>query len=494
MSVHWPIIRTLARNARRTLITDDRGSYTGREILVASMHVAGEIERCSSSATVGLLLPTSATFPIAALASWMLGRTVVPLNYLLKPEELAYVIDHCQTDCIVTVNPILEHVDALPEAVHLLKMDEINFRSMPELRWPAMAGDEDLAMLIYTSGTTGRPKGVMLTHGNLSANIRQGVNGMDVTKNDVFLGVLPQFHAFGVTQLTLTPLTVGARVLYTARFRASTILKLAREHGATAFVGIPSMYNALIAAKQGTPEDLASMRLMVSGAEPLPDATLTRFREKFNVTICEGYGMTEMSPATNLALPGQYKVHSVGKPLVGVIQRVVDPATEQELPVCAEGELRMKGPNLMAGYFRQPEATSEAIDNQGFLKTGDMAKIDEEGFLYITGRIKEMIIVGGENVFPREVEEVLNKHEAVNASGVIGVQDPLRGEVIVAFVELLEDQSVTGDELRTWCRQFLAGYKAPREVHIIKALPRNPIGKIIRRDLKALLPKPERVS
>ena len=494
MSVHWPIIRTLVRNATRTLIFDDQGSYQGKDILIAAMHVASEIERCSASSTVGLLLPTSATFPIAAIASWMLGRTVVPLNYLLKPEELAYVIDHCQTDCIVTVNPILEHIDIKPAGVHLIKMDELNYRTIPDLRWPAMAGDDALAMLIYTSGTTGRPKGVMLTHGNLSANIRQGVGGMDVTKNDVFLGVLPQFHAFGVTQLTLTPLTVGAKVLYTARFRASTILKLAREHGATAFVGIPSMYNALIAAKQGKPEDLATMRLMVSGAEPLPDATLTRFRDKFNITICEGYGMTEMSPATNLAMPDTNKLHSVGRPLAGVEQRIVDPATEQELSVCSEGELRMKGPNLMAGYFRNPEATRAALDSLGYLKTGDMAKIDEDGYLFITGRIKEMIIVGGENVFPREVEEVLNKHEAVASSGVIGVQDPMRGEVIVAFVELLEDQAITGDELRTWCRQFLAGYKAPREVHIIDALPRNPIGKIIRRDLKALLPEKERVS
>ncbi len=488
MSVHWPIFRSLLRNARRTLVVDDRRSYTGAEILVASLHVAAEIERRCSTDKVGLMLPTSAAFPIAALATWMLGRVVVPLNYLLKPEELDYVIDHSGTDFVLTAKPLLDAIGRTPKVKNLSLIEDIDFRSVPELRWPAIADDDTLAILIYTSGTTGRPKGVMLTHGNLTANIWQGALGMQATPREVFLGVLPQFHCFGVTQLTLTPLTIGAKVVYTARFNPGKIFALAREHKATVFIGIPSMYGAMLNAKGGTPEDFASMRLMVSGAEPLPDATFDRFLEKFGVRICEGFGMTELSPATHVSLPTCNKRHSVGKPLSQVEQRIVDPNTNQELPANQEGELRLRGPNLMAGYYLQEEATRQTIDERGYLRTGDIAKIDEEGYLSITGRLKEMIIVGGENVFPREVEEVLNQHPSVCASGVIGVKDSIRGEVIVGFAEPREGMSVEADELRIWCRDRLAGYKCPREIHVLAQLPRNPVGKIMRKELRTHLP------
>ncbi len=487
MSVHWPIFRSLLRNARRTLVVDDRRSYTGAELLIASLHVASEIERRCSTDKVGLMLPTSAAFPIAALATWMLGRVVVPLNYLLKPEELDYVIDHCGTDCVLTCEPLLHAIGRTPKVKNISLIEDIDFKAVPELRWPSIADDDRLAIVIYTSGTTGKPKGVMLTHGNLTANIWQGALGMQATTREVFLGVLPQFHCFGVTQLTLTPLTIGAKVVYTARFNPGKIFALAREHKATVFIGIPSMYGALINAKGGEPEDFASMRLMVSGAEPLPDATFERFREKFGVKICEGFGMTELSPATHVSLPTCNKRHSVGKPLAQVEQRIVDPNTEQELPPNQEGELRLRGPNLMAGYYLQEEETRKSIDDRGFMRTGDIAKLDDEGYLSITGRLKEMIIVGGENVFPREVEEVLNQHPSVCASGVIGVHDPIRGEVIVGFVEPREGLSVEADELRVWCRDRLAGFKCPREIHVVEALPRNPVGKIMRKDLKLLL-------
>ncbi len=489
MSVHWPILRSLLFHARQCVIVDDARSYRGIDILVAALHTAAEIERSSASKHVGLLLPTSGAFPIAALASWMLGKVIVPLNYLLKKSELAYVIDHSGVDTIVTVQPMLDYLGYEPDGCRLLKLDRINFRSVPEMRWPANATDDDLAMLLYTSGTTGLPKGVMLTHGNLAANIRQGIGGMAISRRDVFLGVLPQFHSFGVTQLTLTPLTVGGKVVYTARFSAKKILDLMREHGTTTFVGIPSMYNALALSKDAKPEDVAHMRLLVSGGEPLPDAVLERFEQRFGKTICEGYGMTEMSPATHCCTPGKRKRHSVGPALPGVEQRIVDPETQRELGTNAEGEIRMRGPNIMRGYYRDPKATAAAIDDQGYMRTGDIGRIDDDGFLFITGRLKEMIIVGGENVFPREVEEVLGRHEAVAAAGACGVQDPMRGEVVVAFVELREDQHATPDELRGWCREHLAGYKCPREVHIVEQLPRNPTGKIMRRELPALLPE-----
>jgi long-chain acyl-CoA synthetase len=494
MSVHWPIIRSLALRAKQTVVIDDSRSYRGIDILVAAFHVAAEIERRSSSPHVGLLLPTSGAFPIAALATWMLGRVVVPLNYLLKPAELDYIIGHCETDIVLSVGPMLDFVGHRPDVGHVVEIESLNFRSMPDLRWPALADADDLAMLLYTSGTTGLPKGVMLTHGNLASNVRQGSIGMGISCRDVMMGVLPQFHSFGVTQLTLTPLTVGAKVVYTARFHPKTVLRLMREHAATAFVGIPSMFNAMALAKDGSPDDLAHLRLLVSGGEPLPDSVFNRFRERFGKAICEGYGMTEMSPATHCCTGGSQRCHTVGPPLPGVEQRVVDPETGKVLGLNTDGELRLRGPNMMRGYFKQPEETARTFDENGFLRTGDIARIDEEGFVSITGRLKEMIIVGGENVFPREVEDVLARHPDVAAAGATGVRDSMRGEVVIAFVEAKEGRTPDPDALRSWCRQHLAGYKCPREVHVVAQLPRNPTGKVLRRELTGLLPARDTVG
>jgi long-chain acyl-CoA synthetase len=211
------------------------------------------------------------------------------------------------------------------------------------------------------------------------------------------------------------------------------------------------------------------------------------FEKKFEKLICEGYGLTESSPVTNWCRPHEWKSHSVGMPLPKIDQKIKDPATGKVLGPNQDGEVVMKGPNIMKGYFKQPEDTAAAFDSEGYFKTGDIGHHDEDGHLFITGRIKEMIIVGGENVFPREIEEVLNKHPAVNASGVIGVMDSMRGELPLAFVELKDGQSVDERTLMIWCRDNLAGYKVPTEIRIVKELPRTAIGKIVRRDLKKLV-------
>jgi acyl-CoA synthetase (AMP-forming)/AMP-acid ligase II len=243
------------------------------------------------------------------------------------------------------------------------------------------------------------------------------------------------------------------------------------------------MYNALLTVKDATADDFKSLRIAVSGGEPLPKPVADQFRERFGVDICEGFGMTECSPVTHVRLPEDDAPGSVGRPLPEVVQRIVDPATGRDLPPGVDGELRLAGPNIMAGYLNLPKETAAAFDAQGFLKTGDMARIDERGFLWITGRIKEMIIVGGENVFPREVEEVLDAHPDVFATGVVGERDDMRGETVVAFVEPEQGKTPDPEALRAWCRDRLAGYKVPRRVIVIDALPRNPTGKIMRRAL-----------
>jgi len=521
MSVHWPIIRTLLRNPRRALIVDDQRSYGGIEILIAALHVAEVIAAKSRTQNVAIMLPTSGAFPIAALGAWMLGRTVVPLNYLLKPEEVRFILDDCGTDCIVTVGPMLEflkaaHKDEPVDAdgvpaflragagsrgvetqsapIEILRLDQLNFRSVPEFRIPALPADDALALLLYTSGTSGRPKGVMLTHANISANISQIVEWVGFTRREVLAGVLPQFHTFGLTALTLLPLTVGCKVVYTARFNPVKIVRIIREHGVTALIAIPSMYNALLHVKDAGPEDFRSLRYTVSGGEPLPAAVFEGFRDRFNVILNEGYGLTETSPVSNWCRPHEFRIKSVGRALPRVTERIVDIETGNDLPPGRDGEVRISGPNVMRGYYNRPEETAAAFDDRGFFRTGDIGRMDEDGHLYITGRLKEMMIVGGENVFPREIEEVLNRHPSVKDSGVVGMIDDIRGELPVGYVEMRDDPSRTDGakiafdekELLRWCRDHLAGYKVPRHIRVLDALPRNPTGKVLRRDLKKI--------
>jgi long-chain acyl-CoA synthetase len=496
LSVHWPIIKSLLRHPRKVLVVDDNREYKGIELLVGAMYIADQIEARCKSHTLGIMLPSTGAFPMAALAGWMLGRTVVPLNFLLKKDELQFVIDDCETDTIISANQMLEFLGHTPRVKNLIKLDEIDFKKggMPDLRWPSGAAAGDLAVLLYTSGTSGKPKGVMLSHGNLSANLDQIRRHVSFTKREVLLGVLPQFHTFGLTVLMLLPLSTGLKVVYSARFVPQKIVRLMRKERPTVFVGIPSMYNALMQVKDAGPEDLRSLRYTVSGGEPLPEAVFNNFRERFGISINEGYGLTETSPVTNWCRPEEWRPHSVGPALPEVDQRIVDVNTRREVRRGEEGEIIMAGPNIMQGYFKREEETRAVFEMRGgkkFLRTGDIGRHDEDGHLFITGRLKEMIIVGGENVFPREIEEVLNAHPAVSASGVIGQMDPVRGELPVAFVELVpelpEEQKPGERELVVWCRERLAGYKVPKTIRIVEALPRNATGKIVRRELKALL-------
>lgn len=485
MSAHWPIIRQLAAHPGRLLVADNQKTWKAFELLAAAFHVASAIERGSTAPHVGLMLPTSGLFPVAALASWMLGRVIVPLNYLLKGDDLQYVCDDAGLDAIVTVQAMLDFIGFKPRGCSIIRMEQIRFAGIPEPRWPAARGRDDLATILYTSGTSGRPKGVMLTHGNLRSNVVQCVEWAGFGPGDSMFGVLPQFHSFGLTVLTLVPLTVGLPVYFTAHFMPRRIVQMIRQHRPTAMVAIPSMYNALLTVKDATPADFTSLRYVVAGGEPLPDAVTEAFEERFGVRIAEGYGLTETSPVSHWCRPHEYRRHSVGKSVPSVSTRIVGP-DEQECPVGVDGEIRLAGPNIMKGYYHLEEESGKAFDARGYFRTGDMGHVDDQGYLFITGRIKEMMIIGGENVFPREIEEVLNRHPSVSASAVFGVMDPSRGEVPVAYVELVEGADFDEGSIRGFCRAHLAQYKVPREIlHAADGLPRNPTGKILRRELKA---------
>lgn len=484
MGVHIPILRSLLTRPAKVAVVDDSRAYRGYEIVVAAANLARIIERSTESETVGVLLPTSGASPIAFLACWMAGRVPVPLNYLLSRDELEYVIEDCGTDTLLCAQPLIDHMGYCPDLPNILKLDQINLRTIPQPRWPEESSANETATLLYTSGTSGKPKGVMLTHANLEAGIRIAEEHVHFASCcDVFLGVLPQFHCFGLIDLTLLPLRMGCKVVYSARFVPNRILASIREHRPTVFIAIPSMFNALLGLKKATPADFESLTLCVSGGEPLPDAIASKFEQRFGVRISEGYGMTETSAGVNICRPAEYRPHSVGPAMPEVLQRVVCTDTGKDVQPNQDGELRIAGPTIMKGYYRREEETASAFDERGYLRTGDMARHDQDGHLYITGRLKEMMIVGGENLFPREVEEVVNKAPGVARSACIPRQDPSRGEVPIVFVEMEEDAAFDESAIRSFCRERLAPFKVPREVHRIESIPLGPTGKVLRREL-----------
>lgn len=486
MRVARSIIRQWRIHPFRIFAIDDFRSWRGITLYIMALHLARRVERVSGRPRVGIFLPTSGMTAAAIVAGWLLGRTIVPLNYLVSREELDYIIEDAELDVVITVGPMLERFGGMPEGVETIRIDELSFKGLPPLRRLPSRPDDFVAVILYTSGTSGRPKGVMLTSGNLATNIDQCVQWAKFGRRDGFIGVLPQFHSFGLTVTTLLPMSIGCRVYYNAKFQVTRVLQLLIEHRPTALIAIPSMYNALLQAKTASPEHFEGIRYVVSGGEPLPDAVYDGFRERFGVRICEGYGLTETAPVTNWTLPECERRGTVGQALPGVEEIIVGDDGERLGPN-ADGEIRIRGGNVMAGYFKQPEATAAVFDEDGFFRTGDMGRMDEQGFLSITGRIKEMLIISGENVFPREMEEVLNRHPSISDAAVVGQRDPSRGEVPIAFVELIEGAEIDPSEVRAFCRDVLPPYKVPREIRVLEALPRNPTGKIQRRALLPML-------
>ncbi|MEX2543577.1 MAG: AMP-binding protein [Phycisphaeraceae bacterium] len=494
MTLTRTILGHALRAPRRVAVIDDQATYSYARLAAASFFLASRIERETRAKHVGLMLPTSGVFPAALLATWLLGRVAVPLNYLLSRAELHHVIHDADIDTILTVGPMLEYVggrDAIPGHINIVELSKDDFKGIPRPRWPRRPDPDDLAVLLYTSGTSGKPKGVMLSHRNLEADVTNAITHANLKTTDTFLGVLPQFHSFGLTALTLLPLHLRAPVVYTARFVPRKIVQLIREHRPGVLMAVPSMYAALLSVKDASPDDFQSVRLPISGGEPLPDDVATRCRERFNLHILEGYGLTETAPITHWSTPTRKKPHAVGTPLPDVDVMIVDD-NDQPLGLHEDGEIILAGPNVMLGYYKLPKETGAAIQHLTFpgrdepqraFRTGDIGHVDDEGFLFITGRKKEMLIIGGENVFPREIEEALNRHPAVRASGVVGKADATRGEVPVAYVELEDDQTVDPGDLRQHCREHIAAYKVPREIHVVTELPRSPTGKILRRKL-----------
>lgn len=471
--------QNVSRRAAQLAVADQSLILTFGELCAIAGGLAVQIREQTERPRVGILLPTSSACAAAVLACWYAARSAVPLNFLLSPTELAKIIRDADLDFIVTIEPLAAALAGTSVRTLLLKG---NSTLRPEMQIAPPATPDDIAVVLYTSGTTADPKGVCLTFDNLISNADACIEHERMTPDQAMLSVLPQFHSFGLTAMTVVPLVLGATVYYQPRFSPLAIIDAIREKQITIFMGVASMYGAMLALKHADREAFASLRLAVSGGEALPARVASGFADRFGVTICEGYGLTETSPVVAINQPWSHRAGSVGRPLPGVSVRIVD-ESGRALPAGAEGEVCVSGRCVMRGYHNNPTATAAMI-NDNELRTGDLGRVDADGFLFITGRAKDIIIIAGENVAPREIEEALLEHAAVAEAAVIGIRDELRGEIPIAYVVLREGVDATPAELREHCRERLAGYKVPREVRIATALPRAPTGKILKRALR----------
>lgn len=458
---------------------------------------------------VGFLLGNSPHFLISLYATMRIGATAVPINPIYTPDEISYIVKNSDAKAIIALDALLPLVEkaagvftsvenyiicetqhdtaeklvALPDQLkEKVKSFSTLLASSTEHVEQAVMSPDDTAVILYTSGTTGYPKGAMLTYNNIYSNARDVADYLSINTEDRVITALPVFHVFALTVVVNAPLLMGATLLLVPRFSPQDVFQIAREHKATVFAGVPTMYNFLYQFPGNHAEDFSTIRLAISGGSSLPVALLHNFEDKFNVRVSEGYGLSEASPVTCFnPIDRERKPGSIGTNIINVENKVVNELGE-EVPTGQVGELIVRGPNVMKGYYKMPEETENAI-RDGWLYTGDLARQDEEGYFYIVDRKKDMIIVGGYNVYPREVEEVLFDHPDIIEAAVIGVPDPNFGEEVLAFV-VKKDASLTGEQLHDYCAEKLAKYKVPKRFEFLDELPKNTTGKIMRRSLK----------
>jgi long-chain acyl-CoA synthetase len=472
-------------------IVDDKRELSYLQLAWGANLMAGHIERLSDGADkIGLLLPPSSAFAVALMGTRWLGRIGMPLNYLLKPEELLGVVKDSGLKFVLTIQHFKPLADALTATgVKVIYVEDLPFASIPADRPIPARNPDDVAVILYTSGSSGVPKGVMLTNRNLESNALDSVKHARFTERTVFLGILPMFHTLGLMGNCMIPLMLGSKVVYQARFSPVGVFEAVQKHQAEVLIAVPTMFALLAGAKSGNKDSLATIKLCISGGEPLPVTLIEAFKAKFGLTLMEGFGLTETSPIVALSLPWAHKPGSAGTLIPDVQVRFVD-ENGKDLGRNQDGELWIKGPNVMKGYYNKPEETAAVLTPDGWFKTGDLARLDDDGFLFITGRLKDMIIMAGEKVFPKEIEDAIKQHPAVMISAVIGVKDPSRGEMPVAFIQLKPDApKPTDNEIRAFVRERIAPYKTPKEVYFVENLPMTHTGKVQKRELYKLIPQ-----
>jgi long-chain acyl-CoA synthetase len=439
---------------------------------------------------VGLMLPNVPYFPMAYYGILRLGGVVVPMNPLLKGREVAFFLEDPEAKVMFAWHDFGEAAEAGADEAGaeciLVKPGEIEqLVGAAEPRHEVEdRSDDDTAVILYTSGTTGKPKGAELTHSNLRRNVEVTATLGEVSEDDVVLGALPLFHSFGQTCGLNASVYAGATLSLIPRFDPDKALEIIERDGVTIFQGVPTMYSAMLASDRRESADVSGLRLCMSGGSAMPVEVMRQFEEEFGCKVLEGYGLSETSPVASFNHPDkERKPGSIGTPIEGVEMKLVDD-DGNEVGEGEVGEVAIRGHNVMKGYWNRPDATEEAIKD-GWFTSGDMAKVDDDGYYFIVDRKKELIIRGGYNVYPREIEEILYEHPAVAEAAVVGVPHDDLGEEVGAAVVVKEGEELDADTLRDYCKENVAAYKYPRQIWFPDELPKGPTGKILKREIEA---------
>jgi long-chain acyl-CoA synthetase len=487
------LVGSRERYPDRIALRCDDLEFSYAEFDAAAARVATLLERAGVEPgdRVGVMLPNIPAFAIAFYGIVYRGAVAVPMNPLLKAREVAYYLSNSGAKALVATPAFAEEASAGAAEVgaRCWLVDDVGLAELiadlPAQVAPVERGDDDVAVILHTSGTTGKPKGAMLTHGNLGRNAEVSVRTLVQTgPEDVVMGCLPLFHVFGLTCGLNGSVLSGAMLTLIPRFDPRKALEVIERDAVTVFEGVPTMYSALLSvADQARPGATRSLRTCVSGGAALPVQVLADFEKAFGCTVLEGYGLSESSPAASFNHPGRpRKAGSIGTPIEGVEMRVVD-LDGVEVPQGQTGQIQIRGHNVMKGYWNLPEATAETITAEGWLNTGDVGRVDEDGYFYIVDRTKDMIIRGGYNVYPREIEEVFYEHPAVAEAAVVGIPHDSLGEEVGAAVALKKGAVISAEELRDYVKARVAAYKYPRLVWLVDALPKGPTGKLQKRDI-----------
>jgi len=469
---------------RRALIAGER-RWTYGELDAEVSTLAGRLQALGlrPGERIGLHLPNVPGFVVAYYAAQKAGLVPLSLNVTYAAEEIAYIVGDAEASAVVTTSGVaagLPARGAMTSVRHLIDVGELDGLPKGEPLRAMECDREETAAILYTSATTGRPKGVMLSHANVVSNAHATVRHLRMTPDDRGLCALPMFHCFGQNFILNALVAAGGQLVLHERFAPDRFVEAIALHRITLFYAVPAMYILFLGADR--PYDFSSVRLFFSAAATLPTDVERRWHEVYAAWIHQGYGLTECSPFASYNHDIAFRPGSVGTPIDNVEMKIVDEAGYQ----VADGELGeilIKGPNVMKGYYGNPAATAEAI-RAGWLHSGDIGYRDQDGYYFIVDRVKDMINVAGFKVFPREVEEVLFRHPAVKEAAVVGVPDPVRGEAVKAFVVLNQGATAAAEALRALCRGAVASYKVPECIEFLDALPKNPTGKILKKELR----------
>ncbi|HOJ34534.1 MAG TPA: class I adenylate-forming enzyme family protein [Candidatus Hydrogenedentes bacterium] len=482
----------------KPLIISEDGIYSYVQMAELSATVAENLARMGlqKGSKVVLLMGNCMEFLFAFLGLGRIGAVAVPINPVLKRDEIVYILTDSDADALICVPEFSSQLEdfraASPSLKHVIVTGDApgNAMSFKELMKPTTirshheAHPQDDACLIYTSGTTGAPKGVMLTHSNYLWNARMLVRGVDVTEADRFFCVLPLFHVNAQVVSLLTPLMAGGSTVLMKKFNPFAILPMIEEHKVTLLSAVPTIYNVMARIPRADQFDISSIRIFASGAAPLPEETFRLVQNVFHRDLIMGYGLTEATCASAVANPlDPVKWDSVGSPLPYTRIRLVD-EKGVDVPDGETGEIIIAGPTVMKGYYKKPEATAATIRN-GWLYTGDLGRFDEEGYLFIVGRVKDMIIRGGMNIYPQEVENVISRIPGVEECCVVGIEEPRWGQEVLALIKTTDGTSLSEEEIIRTCRERLAAYKCPRHVRFLDSFPKTATGKIKKNELVA---------